>query len=74
VKFDKLLFFIFRVMTPPKNLTEMISFVEVRNRIVLEYDNKAKEFKLISDNVKVLGMYRNYNLNVIIKNSYIISK
>lgn len=74
MKFDKLLFFIFRVMTPPKNLTEMISFVEVRNRIVLEYDNKAKEFKLISDNVKVLGMYRNYNLNVIIKNSYIISK
>jgi len=57
-------------MTPPKNLTEMISFVEIRNRIVLEYDNKAKEFKLISDNVKVLGMYTNYDLNVIINGNY----
>ncbi|XP_060835340.1 dynein axonemal heavy chain 2-like [Rhopalosiphum padi] len=43
-----------QAMTPPKNLTEMISFVEFRKRIVLEYDNKAKEFTLISDNVQVL--------------------
>jgi len=70
VKFYHFLLFIFRVMTPPKNLTEMISFVEIRNRIVLEYDNKAKEFKLISDNVKVLGMYTNYDLNVIINGNY----
>lgn len=57
-------------MTPPKNLAEMISFVEVRNRIVLEYDNKAKEFKLISDNVKVLGMYTNYDLSDIVNGNY----
>jgi len=57
-------------MTPPKNLAEMISFIEVRNRIVLEYDNKAKEFKLISDNVKILGMYTNYDLNVIVNGNY----
>lgn len=42
-------------MTPPKNLVEMISFIELRKKIVLEYDNKAKEFILISDNVKILG-------------------
>lgn len=44
-------------MTPPKNLSEMISFTEHRKQIVLEYDNKAKEFTLISDNVKVLGEF-----------------
>jgi len=49
-------------MTPPKNLTEMISFVEFRKRIVLEYDNKAKEFTLISDNVQVLGTYVYVNI------------
>lgn len=43
-------------MTPPKNLAEMTSFIELRKQIVLEYDNKAKEFTLISDNVKVLGI------------------
>lgn len=42
-------------MTPPKNLTEMILFIELRKKIVLEYADKAKEFKLISDNVKILG-------------------
>lgn len=54
-------------MTPPKNLTEMISFVELRKRIVLEYDDKAKEFTLISDNVQVLGTseYMNDYLNII---------
>jgi len=45
-------------MTPPKNLTEMISFVELREKIVSEYDDKAKEFTVISDNVKVLGKVR----------------
>lgn len=48
----------FRVMTPPKNLTEMISFIELRKKIVSEYDSKAKEFTLISDNVKILGKIR----------------
>lgn len=42
-------------MTPPKNLTEMILFIELRKNIAMEYDNKAKEFTLISDNVKILG-------------------
>lgn len=62
-----MLFFFFRVMTPPKNLTEMISFVELRKRIVLEYNDKAKEFTLISDNVQVLGTseYKNDYLNII---------
>lgn len=56
-----------RVMTPPKNLTEMISFIDLRKIIVLEYDDKAKEFILISDNVKVLGNYYNYNRVLISK-------
>lgn len=43
-------------MTPPKNLAEMTAFIEQRKQIVLEYDNKAKEFTLISDNVKILGI------------------
>lgn len=42
-------------MTSPKNLIEMIEFIDLRKKIVLEYDNKAKEFTLISDNVKILG-------------------
>lgn len=44
-------------MTPPKNLSEMVSFIELRKKIVLEYDDKAKEFTLISDNVSVLGKF-----------------
>lgn len=54
-------FFHRRVMTPPKNLTEMILFIERREKIVLECDNKAKEFTLISDNVKVLGKAREFD-------------
>lgn len=54
-------FVFFRVMTPPKNLTEMISFIDLREKIVLEYDDKAKEFILISDNVKVLGNYYSHD-------------
>lgn len=42
-------------MTPPKNITEMVAFVEFRKNIVQEYEKKAKEFILISDNVKILG-------------------
>lgn len=42
-------------MTPPKNVIELISFIELRKKIFLEYNNKAKEFTLISDNVKILG-------------------
>lgn len=45
-------------MTPPKNLTEMISFIELRKKMVFEYDNKVKEFTLISDNVTTLGKIR----------------
>lgn len=45
-------------MTPPKNLIEMISFIELRKKIVFEYNNKAKEFTLISDNVRTLGNIR----------------
>lgn len=42
-------------MTPPTNLTELISLIEQRKQIVLEYDNKSNEFALISENIKVLG-------------------
>lgn len=62
-----LYFFIilFRVMIPPTNLTELISLTELRKKLVLEYDNKANEFTLISDNVKVLGnINRKTRLNV----------
>jgi hypothetical protein len=46
-------------MTPPKNLAEMTSFIELRKQIFLEYDNKAKEFTIISDNFQVLGIILN---------------
>lgn len=56
---------LFRVMIPPTNLTELISLTELRKKLVLEYDNKANEFTLISDNVKVLGnINRKTRLNV----------
>lgn len=57
--------FIFRVMTPPKNLAEMTSFFKLRKQIFLEYDNKAKEFTLISNNVKVLGIINKMKLTYI---------
>lgn len=42
-------------MTPPANVNETIAFVELRKIIVSEYEEKTREFTLISDNVKVLG-------------------
>ncbi|VVC43185.1 Dynein heavy chain, domain-2,Dynein heavy chain domain,Dynein heavy chain, domain-1,Dynein heavy chain, P- [Cinara cedri] len=50
-----------QVMTPPKNLVEMTSFIELRTKIYSEYNSKAKEFTLISDNIKVLvwSVYKN---------------
>lgn len=52
-------------MMPPTNLNELIALIELRKKLVLEYDNKANEFTLISDNVKILGKINRKKFSII---------
>lgn len=54
-------------MIPPKNLLEMVEFIEYQKKILLECNDIKENINLISNNVKVLGKI---NLVWIVQTNY----
>lgn len=42
-------------MIPPNNLSKMVSFINLRNKMEFESHSKKEEINSISDNILILG-------------------